>query len=145
MCSALTANAAKEDLRQQFLKVSDEYFDQVYFHYAPTQGTMVGYHQYDGQLEDYSRATLDKQIVELKVMLARLESIDAIQLSHEAAGKPSFEGYIIFNVKVPVEGAPTVLGVISKSDGITDDLIERGKEAILGHKRKGRLRPQRSR
>ena len=126
MLSAITVYAANENWKQQFEKVSDEYFDQVYFHYAPTNGTLVGYHQYDAQLEDYSRATIDKQAAELRAILVRLLSIDAVKLSQEKAGKPSFDGYIIFNVGVSVEGIPTVLGVITKSDGITDDLIEKG-------------------
>jgi len=134
MLSAIPVYAANENWKQQFEKVSDEYFDQVYFHYAPTNGTLVGYHQYDAQLEDYSRATIDKQAAELRAILVRLLSIDAVKLSQEKAGKPSFDGYIIFNVGVSVEGIPTVLGVITKSDGITDDLIEKGKEGILGHK-----------
>jgi uncharacterized protein (DUF885 family) len=130
MTFAISAHAAKENWKRQFQKVSDEYFDQVYFPYAPANGTLAGYHQFDAQLEDYSRATIDKQIAELKVILARLESIDATELSQEKAGKPSFEGYIIFNVGVSVDGTQTVLSIIKKSDGITDDLIEKGKEAI---------------
>ena len=66
MTSAISAHAAKEDWKQQFAKVSDEYFDQVYFHYAPTQGTLAGYHQYDAQLEDYSRKNIDAEIAALK-------------------------------------------------------------------------------
>jgi hypothetical protein len=137
MSSAITAHGAKETWKQQFEKVSDEYLDQVYLRYQPTQGTLAGYHQYDGQLEDYSRKTIDKQVVELKAILARLESIDTMKLIEDKAAKPSYQGYIIFNVRVSAEGVPTALGVVSKSDGITDDLIEKGKEAILKYK----LRP----
>jgi len=68
MASAISAHAAKDDWKQQFEKVSDEYFDQVYFHYAPTNGTLVGYHQYDAQLEDYSRKNIDAEIAALKVL-----------------------------------------------------------------------------
>ena len=67
MASAISAHAAKDDWKQQFEKVSDEYFDQVYFHYAPTNGTLGGYHQYDAQLEDYSRKNIDAEIAALKV------------------------------------------------------------------------------
>jgi hypothetical protein len=38
MSSAINAHAAKENWKQQFEKVSDEYFDQVYFHYQPDAG-----------------------------------------------------------------------------------------------------------
>ena len=56
-------------------KVSDEYFDQVYFHYAPTKGTLAGYHQYDAQLEDYSRKNIDAEIAALKSFEKRIEAI----------------------------------------------------------------------
>jgi uncharacterized protein (DUF885 family) len=75
MSSAINAHAANGDWKQQFQKVSDEYFDTVFFHYAPTQGTLVGYHQYDAQLEDYSRKNIDAEIAALKVFEARVEAI----------------------------------------------------------------------
>jgi len=75
MSSAITGHAANGDWKQQFQKVSDEYFDQVYFHYNPTTGTQVGYHQYDAQLEDYSRQSIDAQIAALKSFEARIGAI----------------------------------------------------------------------
>jgi len=75
MASAISANAAKENWKQKFEKVSDEYFDTVYFHYAPTSGTLVGYHQYDAQLEDYSRTNIDAEIAALKNFEKRVEAI----------------------------------------------------------------------
>jgi uncharacterized protein (DUF885 family) len=47
----------------------------VLFHYAPTQGTQVGYHQYDSQLEDYSRKNIDAEIAALKSFEKRIEAI----------------------------------------------------------------------
>jgi uncharacterized protein (DUF885 family) len=75
MLSAIGARAATADWKQQFAKVSDEYFDQVYFHYAPSGGTMVGLHQYDSQLEDFSRKNIDAEIAALKNYELRIESI----------------------------------------------------------------------
>lgn len=75
MCSAMTAYAAKENWKQKFNRVSDEYFDQVYFPYAPTNGTLVGYHQYDGQLEDYSLKNIDAEIAALKHYEKRIKAI----------------------------------------------------------------------
>ncbi|HEX8713435.1 MAG TPA: hypothetical protein VF730_16265, partial [Terracidiphilus sp.] len=75
MSTGTLAHAAKHTWQQQFQKVSDEYFDQVYFHYAPTSATMAGFHQYDGQLEDYSRKAIDAQIAALKSFEARIEAI----------------------------------------------------------------------
>jgi len=75
MGSAIAAHAEKENWKQQFEKVSDEYFDQVYFHYGPTNGTLAGYHQYDAQLEDYSRKSIDAEIAALKSFEKRIEAI----------------------------------------------------------------------
>ena len=75
MSVGVAASAAAENWKQQFAKVSDEYFDQVYFHYGPTNGTLVGYHQYDSQLEDYSRKNIDAEIAALKIFEKRIEAI----------------------------------------------------------------------
>lgn len=66
---------AQASWKQQFQKLSDEYLDQVYFHYAPTLGTQAGYHQYDAQLEDYSRASIDAEVAALKSLEQRIEAI----------------------------------------------------------------------
>jgi uncharacterized protein (DUF885 family) len=75
MTATLSAHAASDDWKQKFDKVSDEYFDQVYFHYQPTAGTLAGYHQYDVQLEDLSRKNIDAQIADLKSFEKRVEAI----------------------------------------------------------------------
>jgi len=72
--TAITAHAA-EDWKQQLARVSDEYFDRVYFHYGPTNGTLAGYHQYDGLLENYSRPSVDAEIAALKSFAQRIEAI----------------------------------------------------------------------
>jgi hypothetical protein len=44
----------------------DRYFDEYYFPLLPTNGTSAGLHQYDGKLEDYSRAGVGKRVGVLK-------------------------------------------------------------------------------
>jgi uncharacterized protein (DUF885 family) len=73
--STTTSYAASPDWKDQFARVSDEYFDQAYFHYAPSAGTQVGFHQYDSQLEDYSRQSIDAEIAALKGFEQRIEAI----------------------------------------------------------------------
>jgi hypothetical protein len=75
MSAEISTHAATENWKQQFESVSNEYFDQVYFHYSPTNGTLVGYHQYDAQLEDFSRKNIDSQIAALKSFERRIEAI----------------------------------------------------------------------
>jgi uncharacterized protein (DUF885 family) len=76
-CMSLGASAqmATDDWKHKFTKLSDEYFDQLYFPYSPTAGTQVGYHQYDTKLENYSRKSIDAEIAALKSFEHRFEAI----------------------------------------------------------------------
>ncbi len=76
MSSGMSAHAASADWKQQFAKAADEYFDQVYFHYGPTSGTLTGYHQYDAQLEDFSRRNIDEEIAALRSFEKRIAAIE---------------------------------------------------------------------
>jgi uncharacterized protein (DUF885 family) len=78
--------SAAESSSQQFQRVSDEYFDQVYFPYAPTGGTLTGYHQYDTKLEDYSRKTIDSEVAALKQFKTRVAAIPAAGLDETTRG-----------------------------------------------------------
>src|SRR6516225_1054955 len=51
----------------------DRYFD-LYFRFHPTAGTSDGFHQYDVNLEDYSRANLDREAAALKSILPQFQS-----------------------------------------------------------------------
>jgi len=75
MSLGTSAQAVTEDWKQNFAKLSDEYFDQLYFPYSPSAGTQVGYHQYDIKLEDYSRKSIDAEIAALKSFEQRIEAI----------------------------------------------------------------------
>jgi uncharacterized protein (DUF885 family) len=75
MAATVAAQSAKPDWKQQFARISDEYLDQVYFRYTPTNGTLAGLHQYDTQLEDFSRKSIDAQIAALHKFERQIESI----------------------------------------------------------------------
>ncbi|HXZ79688.1 MAG TPA: DUF885 domain-containing protein [Terriglobales bacterium] len=64
-------------------KLVDEYFD-GFFGYHPSEATATGFHQYDTQLEDYSRKNIDQQIAFNRQFRARLEKFDASSLPLEA-------------------------------------------------------------
>ena len=86
MGATLIAHADKETWKEQFESVSDEYFDQVYFHYGPSNGTINGLHQYDAQLENFSRKSIDAEIAALKGFETRIEVIHADALAPIARG-----------------------------------------------------------
>jgi uncharacterized protein (DUF885 family) len=86
MAISLIAHATNETPQQQFQKISDEYFDQVYFPHNPTIGTLSGYHQYDAQLEDYSRKSIDAQVAALRTFEKRVAAIPASGLDETTRG-----------------------------------------------------------
>ncbi len=64
-----------------FTSLADQYFDKYYFKFNPSQGTASGFHQYDSQLEDYSRASINQQVTTLKNFQKVMANIDPLQLS----------------------------------------------------------------
>ena len=80
MSGAVSARAQNSAAQQQFQRVSDEYFDKVYFPNQPTAGTLTGYHQYDTQLEDYTHKRIDAWVADLVFFEHRIETIPAAGL-----------------------------------------------------------------
>ena len=88
-CSSKTpapAAQARGGAADALRKLADEYFDQVYFHYAPSNGTLEGFHQYDAQLEDFSRAAVDRETADQKRFEDRFAAIPADQLDLTSQG-----------------------------------------------------------
>jgi len=75
MSTAINAHAAPNDWKQRLEKATDDYLDQVYFHYSPSNATVTGYHQFDGLLDDYSRKSIEAEIAALKAFEQRIEAI----------------------------------------------------------------------
>jgi uncharacterized protein (DUF885 family) len=87
----MTASAPAQHLSadgapQTFHFLSEQYFSDVYFHFAPTNATSLGLHQYDSQLEDYSVANIQKQIAALHIYEKKIEAIDPSALDASIAG-----------------------------------------------------------
>lgn len=77
----MTASLAHAETPQQkFAQLADAYFDQLYFPSSPTNGTFSGYHQYDAQLENYTRASIEAEIAALRAFETRIEAIDPAPL-----------------------------------------------------------------
>jgi uncharacterized protein (DUF885 family) len=73
----------------------DDYLDQIVFRFNPSEGTSVGLHQYDSQLEDYSRANIDKEVAALQQFEQRVVSFDVSALSStDAADREMLLGAI---------------------------------------------------
>ncbi len=55
--------------------LSDRYFDEYYFPTNPTAATYTGIHKYDGELEDYSRAAVVREVTTLKQFEAQFAKL----------------------------------------------------------------------
>jgi uncharacterized protein (DUF885 family) len=75
------SKSAKSGQSTDFAALADRYFDEYYFKFNPSSGTAAGFHQYDTQLEDYSKASLDQQITTLKGFQKLVAKVDPLQLS----------------------------------------------------------------
>ncbi len=74
-----------EGATQIFNRLSDLYFDDVFFRYSPTSGTAAGLHQYDTKLEDYSADAVQRQVAALHSYEQKIGAIDASALDVSVA------------------------------------------------------------
>ena len=71
---------------QAFTHLSDQYFDTYYFPTNPSTATSDGFHDWDGKLEDYSRAGVDANVKALKQWEARISAVDPSTLGQFVQG-----------------------------------------------------------
>jgi uncharacterized protein (DUF885 family) len=76
---------AADGAAQTFDYLSNQYFEDIFFKFSPTQGTAAGLHQYDAQLEDYSAAGTQREITALHDFEKKLVAIDPSGLDAEPA------------------------------------------------------------
>ena len=75
LMTGIAANAQTWD------SLVDRFFDQGYYRFNPSQATYDGFHQYDGQLEDYSRPKVDEQVRILHQFEKEVENFPAAKLN----------------------------------------------------------------
>ena len=84
---AMQAQAGEDiSAAHSFETLSDQYFDQAYFKYQPTMGTLAGFHQYDNRLENYSRDSVNSQIASLQSFEKKFDAIPAKDLDMTTQG-----------------------------------------------------------
>lgn len=82
----MTAQAIAQSADANFRHLAHDYFTNVTFRFSPTTGTLVGLHQYDSQLEDYSRAGVERNIAALKAYEAKFDAVDGSKLDQSTEG-----------------------------------------------------------
>jgi uncharacterized protein (DUF885 family) len=77
--AAKPADMAASD--RAFAQLADQYFDTFYLPTNPSAATSYGVHEYDGKLEDYSRAGIDAEVKALKGWEQRVAAVEPGSLS----------------------------------------------------------------
>ena len=85
MAEAQPVGAASQQTQAAFDKLVDGYFD-FYFQSNPTAATQAGFHQYDAQLEDFSRPAVEAEMAGLTKFREQFSEIQRGDLPEESAG-----------------------------------------------------------
>jgi uncharacterized protein (DUF885 family) len=72
--------SSTSDADAAFARLADEYIA-GYLAWRPQNGTALGFHEYDGKITDFSRASLDAELARLKSADVALGKLDTRQLS----------------------------------------------------------------
>ncbi len=83
---AETSGSPNNAAASAFNALEEQYFDQSYFKYAPTLGTLAGFHQYDPLLEDFSGRGVEAQVATLRGFEAKFSTVPANQLDLTTQG-----------------------------------------------------------
>jgi uncharacterized protein (DUF885 family) len=82
---ARAQNVSADGAMQTFNYLSEQFFNEVYFKFSPTNGTAAGLHQYDTQLEDYSAAGVERETAALHEFEKKVEALDPAALDAPVA------------------------------------------------------------
>src|ERR1051325_2977734 len=80
LLSAPLGQVAAEDADSEYTSVAEE-FIKGYLNAHPLKATMLGFHEYDGKISDYTRLSIDAELLRLKRFDDRLKKFDLSKLS----------------------------------------------------------------
>src|SRR2546421_5524466 len=102
-CSSAQPKRGAEEVDLPAL--ADRYFDEVFFKYSPTRATAAGLHQYDSQLEDFSRSSIEAHVAVLNDFQRRFENLHLPPGSPAAAADPEV---LLSHLPAPPLGLTTI-------------------------------------
>ncbi len=85
-----TMTPTSEPANSAWTSLVNAYFDTVSLPFNPTAGTSAGLHQYDSKLENYSRASLDKEVAALRMCEKKVAEFPAAKLNQSDQGDREF-------------------------------------------------------
>jgi uncharacterized protein (DUF885 family) len=122
--SAVAQHVSADGAAQTFGFLTEQYFSDIYYKFSPTAGTGAGLHQYDGQLEDYSAAGVQREVAALHGFEKKLMEIDPTALDAEPAADYAI---LLNNVRGQLLQLETVRGweknPDSYSSGVTNSIF----------------------
>jgi uncharacterized protein (DUF885 family) len=122
--SAVAQHVSADGAAQTFGFLTEQYFSDIYYKFSPTAGTGAGLHQYDGQLEDYSAAGVQREVAALHGFEKKLMEIDPKALDAEPAADYAI---LLNNVRGQLLQLETVRGweknPDSYSSGVTNSIF----------------------
>jgi hypothetical protein len=77
-CAQFSTNPGGGNADAAFNRVADDYMT-GYLTWRPQIGTSLGFHEYDGKVTDFSRASLDAELKRLHSFDQRLGALEANQ------------------------------------------------------------------
>src|SRR6478672_7501231 len=80
---APTTTRAAEESDAEFEKVADEYI-KGWLAAHPLQATSLGFHEYDGRINDFTRLSIDAELSRLKRFEERLKKFDLSKLKADS-------------------------------------------------------------
>ena len=105
----------------------DDYFN-AYFEWNPSAATSVGFHQYDGNIEDYSAAAVAKRIETLKLLQGQISGLPSRRTPDEEIDIEILDGQIRAEL-VDLETLETwrhnPMNYVSVPGGAIDNLMKR--------------------
>ena len=105
----------------------DDYFN-AYFEWNPSAATSVGFHQYDGNIEDYSAAAVAKRIETLKLLQGQISGLPSRRTPDEGIDIEILDGQIRAEL-VDLETLETwrhnPMNYVSVPGGAIDNLMKR--------------------
>jgi uncharacterized protein (DUF885 family) len=81
-CAPLSSDHQSQTANAAFRNLADDYF-QGYLAWRPQTGTGLGFHQYDGKVTDFRKASLDAELARLKSFDVRLAGLDSAGLTQQ--------------------------------------------------------------
>ncbi|MEI9945123.1 MAG: DUF885 domain-containing protein [Chitinophagaceae bacterium] len=82
-CNNSDKETSQTNKDEAFQKLSDDFLA-GYFAWRPQLAVSLGFHEYDGKVTDYSKASIDAEVNRLKEYDQKLDSIDTASLSTTA-------------------------------------------------------------